>query len=97
MLRKFILTSAAGCMLAVGTMAAEVVVKVAPPAAVVETRPASPGEGYVYTNGYHRWDGDKYVWVSGEWRKPPHSNARWVEHKWEHRKNGYVFVEGHWK
>jgi hypothetical protein len=40
MLRKFILTSIAGCVLAMG---AEVVVKVGPPAAVVETRPVSPG------------------------------------------------------
>jgi hypothetical protein len=36
MLRKFLLTSIAGCVLAMG---AEVVVKVGPPAAIVETRP----------------------------------------------------------
>jgi hypothetical protein len=94
MLRKFILTSVAGCMLAMG---AEVVVKVGPPAAVVETRPASPGAGYVWTKGYHRWDGNRYVWTAGEWRRPPHEHAVWVDHKWEHRKDGYVFVEGHWK
>ena len=94
MLRKFILTSVASCVLAMG---AEVVVKVGPPAAVVETRPVSPGPGYVWTKGYHRWDGERYAWTAGEWRRPPLEHAKWVDHRWEHRKDGYVFVEGHWK
>jgi hypothetical protein len=85
MLRKFILTSVAGCVLAMG---AEVVVKVGPPAAVVETRPVSPGVGYIWTKGYHRWDGSRYVWTAGEWRRPPHEHAHWVDHRWEHRKDG---------
>jgi hypothetical protein len=94
MLRKVLLTSVVGCVLAMG---AEVVVKVGPPALVVETRPASPGPGYIWTRGYHRWDGARYVWTGGEWRQPPHAHAKWVDHRWEHRKDGYVFVEGHWK
>ena len=97
MLRKLVLTSVAGCMLAIGAMGADIIVKIAPPHAVVETRGSAPGRGYVYTKGYHRWDGNAYVWTPGEWRQPPHAKAKWVDHRWEHRKEGYVFVEGHWK
>ncbi len=97
MIRKLVLTSIAGCMLAIGAMGAEIVVKVAPPKMRVEKRAASPGQGYVYTNGYHRWDGNKYEWTPGEWKQPPHEHAKWVDHRWEHRKNGYVYVEGHWQ
>jgi hypothetical protein len=97
MLRKLVLTSIAGCMLTIGAMGEQIVVKVAPPHAVVETRVASPGAGYVYTNGYHRWDGNAYQWTPGEWRQPPRAHAKWVDHRWDHRNNGYVFTEGHWK
>jgi hypothetical protein len=97
MLRKLVFTSIVGCMLTLGAMAGEVVVRVGPPAAVGETRGPSPGAGYIYTKGYHRWDGNAYVWVPGEWRRPPHERAKWVDHRWEHRKDGYVFVEGHWR
>jgi WXXGXW repeat (2 copies) len=97
MFKKILLSSVAAGILTVGLMADDVVVKIAPPHAVVEKRPASPGEGYVWTNGYHRWDGNAYVWTAGEWRRPPHEHAVWVDHRWEHRKDGYVFVEGHWK
>ena len=97
MLRKFVLTSIAGCMLTIGAMGAEIFVKIAPPRPVVEERVVSPGPGYVWVKGYHRWDGNAYVWVPGEWRRPPRERARWVDHRWEHRRDGYVFVEGHWR
>lgn len=97
MLRRFVLTSVAGCMLAIGAMGAEIIVKVAPPRAVVETRVASPGAGYVYQRGYHRWDGNAYAWTPGVWAQPPHAHAKWVDHRWAHRNGSYVFVEGHWR
>ena len=77
--------------------AAEVVVRVAPPAAVVETRGASPGAGYVWIGGYQRWGGSAYAWVPGRWEAPPRPGARWVAHRWVHRHGGYVFVEGRWR
>lgn len=97
-LKKLLLSSAFGILLTTGTaLCAEVVVKVAPPAAIVETRPVSPGEGYVWVPGYHRWDGNAYAWTAGTWQRPPHPHARWVAHKWVHRHGGYVMVEGHWR
>ena len=30
----------------------------------------SPGPGYVWTPGYHRWDGNRYVWTGGRGFSP---------------------------
>jgi hypothetical protein len=83
---------------AVGMGAAqEVVVRVAPPKAIVEHRPAAPGPRYVWLGGYHRWDGRGYVWVPGRWELPPREHAHWIAPKWTHRGEGWVLVEGHWR
>jgi len=76
---------------------AQVVVRVGPPVDVVETRGPAPGHDYVWIGGYHRWDGNRYNWTPGRWERPPHPGAHWVAHRWEHRHDGYVFHEGHWK
>jgi hypothetical protein len=76
---------------------AQVVVRVGPPAAIVETRGRAPGPEYVWVDGYHRWDGARYVWVHGRWDRPPHHGQHWVAHHWVHRNGGYVLVEGHWR
>jgi hypothetical protein len=77
--------------------AGEIVVRVAPPAAVVETRGHAPGAGYVWIGGYHRWDGNAYAWTPGRWETPPRRHARWVPHRWHRRHGEYVFAEGHWR
>jgi hypothetical protein len=98
MFRKTLLSTAFGLFLTIGMAnAADVVVRVAPPRPVVETRIAAPGAGYVWTPGYHRWDGNSYVWVGGSWVQPPRPHAVWVPHRWAHRNGGYVMVEGHWR
>jgi hypothetical protein len=76
---------------------AQVVVRVGPPAPIVETRGPAPGAEYVWVDGYHRWDGARYVWVPGRWDRPPHRHAHWVAHHWVHRNGGWVLVEGHWR
>jgi hypothetical protein len=76
---------------------AEVVVRIAPPRAVIETRGPRPGPNHVWIGGYHRWDGNAYAWTPGRWEQPPRPRARWVEHRWVHRRGGYVFVEGRWR
>lgn len=78
-------------------LAADVIVKEAPPRAVVEKRPVAPSHDHVWVAGYHKWDGHAYVWVPGTWELPPHPHAVWVAPRWEHRNGGYVFVAGYWK
>jgi len=82
--------------LAFSAASAEVVVRVAPPHAVVETRGPRPSHNHVWISGYHRWDGNAYAWNAGRWEEPPRPHAHWVAHRWVHRKDGYVFVEGRW-
>jgi hypothetical protein len=97
-MHKFLLMSVLGLGLGIGaSQAAEVVVGVAPPRAIVEHRSARPGPRHVWIAGYHRWDGHAYVWEPGRWELPPRESAVWVAPRWEHRHDGYVFVEGRWR
>jgi len=77
--------------------AGEVVVRIGPPHAVSERRSRAPGRDYVWISGYHRWDGNAYVWTPGRWEQPPRPHAHWVAHRWNHRRDGWVLVEGHWR
>jgi hypothetical protein len=83
--------------LAFNAASAEVVVKVRPPNAVVETRGAPPNSTHVWVSGYHRWDGNAYAWTPGRWEAPPRPHAHWVAHHYVHRNGGYVLVEGRWR
>jgi hypothetical protein len=76
-----------------------VYVRVAPPAAVVETRIVAPSPQHIWVAGYHRWDGRAYVWVPGAWVVPPAPHYHhWVAGHWaHHHQNGYYWVEGHWR
>ncbi len=97
MIRKILFTAILGAGLAMTSGAAEVIVRVAPPRPVVERRLPRPGAGYVWTPGYHRWDGRAYVWAPGAWVLPPHSHAHWVAAHWSRHGGGWFFVEGHWR
>ena len=96
-MRKFCLSALVALAIGMGAAQAQIVVKVAPPRAQVEHRGARPSREHVWINGYHRWDGKSYVWESGRWEKAPKPHAVWVAPRWQHRHDGYVFVEGHWR
>ena len=54
--QKHLLTMLVGIGIGMSSaQAAEVIVTVAPPAAIVETRPVAPHGHYVWVGGYHRW------------------------------------------
>jgi|EndMetStandDraft_7_1072992.scaffolds.fasta_scaffold1115450_1 hypothetical protein len=82
---------------ACATAGPRVYVRIGPPRPVVEVRRVAPGPGYVWTAGYHRWDGRAYAWVPGAWVLPPRRRAVWVAPHWSHDRHGYYFVEGHWR
>ena len=96
-MNKLLLLSVLGLGLGIGAMQAEVVVRVAPPRAVVEHRGVRPSREHVWVGGYHRWDGRAYVWTPGAWVLPPRPHAHWVAHRWVRRNGGWVMVEGHWR
>jgi hypothetical protein len=95
--KKFLPTLLLAAALLPAASFAQVVVRVGPPAPIVETRGPAPGPNFEWIAGYHRWDGAHYVWVPGRWDRRPHPGAHWVAHRWVHRNGGYVLVEGHWK
>ena len=97
MLRKVFFTTIFAGSLLLPLSAAEIVVRVAPPRPLVERRVPPPGHGYVWTPGYHRWDGRAYVWMPGAWVMPPRTRAHWVPAHWAKRHHEWVFVEGHWR
>lgn len=74
-----------------------VVIRVAPPAPIVEYHERPPHPGFVWVDGYHRWNGRRYVWVRGHWMRPPHPGAVWIAHHYEQRDGGWVLIEGHWR
>ena len=89
------LTLSAGCVVAPPPGA--VFVASAPPAAEVEVVGVGPGPESVWIPGYHRWDGQHYVWVSGRWERRPHANATWQPGVWRHHSSGWYWTEGRWK
>jgi hypothetical protein len=95
--RKLALAALLGLSLLPAAANAQVYVRVGPPAPVVEHPGPPPGAGFVWIAGYHRWDGAHYVWVPGHYDRAPHPGARWVPHRWVHRHDGWVLVEGHWR
>jgi len=97
MLKKLLISSAFGLLLCAGSVSAEVVVRIGPPRAIVEAPPVRPGPRYVWIGGYHRWENNAYVWVPGRWELPPRPHAKWVAHRWVHRGDHWVFVEGRWR
>jgi hypothetical protein len=73
-----------------------VYVDVAPPGPAVEAVTTSPGAGYVWIPGHHRWDRNRYVWVSGSWRAAPAGRTLWIAGRWEQSPRGWYWVDGHW-
>ena len=67
--------------------AADIIVRTAPPEPRYERTPA-PRRGYVWSPGYHRWNGKRYVWVAGSWQRDRPGYA--------YRAPGWVERDGRW-
>jgi len=76
--------------------AQEEVVQEAPPAPIVEVRPAAPFAGAVWIPGYWRWSGHHHVWVGGHY-SAPRAGWTWEPNHWEHTPRGWVHRPGHWR
>lgn len=72
----------------------EVIAPQPPPERVIEVEPmARPG--YVWSRGYWRWEGGRYVAVHGHW-VPERPGYRYVHPHWEQRNNGWYWQRGGW-
>jgi hypothetical protein len=99
MKKNALLAVVCGLLLTAGISQAQVVVRIGPPARPREVIPPPPAEhrDWAWHGGYHRWDGNRYVWVPGAYEQPPHPHATWVDGHWDHKGEGYVYSEGHWR
>jgi hypothetical protein len=83
-------------LLAGGTMFGQVSLGIhigPPPAArVYRSRPASPGPGYMWVDGYQYPVNGRYAWHQGYWTRPPYEGANWVQPRYE----GGSFYNGYW-
>jgi hypothetical protein len=97
-MKKSLLAATCCVALALGASfaGAQVVVRIGPPAPIVERPGPPPHPGWEWHHGYHRWDGTRYVWVPGGYFEP-HPGHRWVDGRWEHRNGGNVWVEGYYR
>ncbi len=84
-----------GC--ASSAAAGRVYLQIGPPVPIVEVRTVSPGVGFVWVGGYHRWSGDRYLWVGGHWERPPYPRAYWVVPQWRHSRHGWYAAGGYWR
>jgi hypothetical protein len=67
-----------------------------PPAIRYEARPAIPGPGFVWTDGYWEpWQGH-YRWHGGYWQRPPYAGAYYVHPHYDHYDRGWAFHDGGW-
>jgi hypothetical protein len=64
-----------------------------PPPRVMAVRPAAPGPGFVWVDGYWYPSGGRYRWHEGYWTRPPYEGARWVG---PHH-DGDRFFNGYWE
>jgi hypothetical protein len=98
-MRKQLLTAAFASIFAIATAAgAQVYVRVGPPVPPREVMPPPPHAhpDWAWHAGYHRWDGNRYVWVPGAYVAPPYAHGRWIPGHWDNTPRGYFWVEGHW-
>ena len=76
---------------------AQVVIRVGPPAPIVEHPGPPPGADYEWIGGYHDYVNGQYVWHPGHYDRRPHDGAHWVAHRWVHRGDHWELREGHWR
>ena len=63
-----------------------------PPPPRVVVRPAIPGPGYAWVDGYWYVVDNRYRWHEGYWTRPPYEGAHWVGP----RHDGERFYSGYW-
>ncbi|WP_395407734.1 hypothetical protein ACHMW6_14195 [Pseudoduganella sp. UC29_106] len=78
----------------VASAADVLVVRTAPPAPRDEVVPASR-HGYVWTPGYWRWNGNRYVWSHGKYVRARHGYY-WREPAWRESNGRWEFSRGTW-
>jgi hypothetical protein len=94
MKNKLILALAISCMTALVSCSVGYVTE--QPADVVYTRPASPGDGYIWFEGDWVYSGGHYIRHEGHWGRARAGRTYNPGH-WEHASNGYRWHKSGWR
>jgi hypothetical protein len=73
----------------------DVNVTMSPPPDRVEHVPP-PRNGYVWDQGYWRWDHGHHIWVRGHWIHERHGH-HWVNRHWVNEGERWRLEGGHWE
>lgn len=68
-----------------------------PPAERVEVITLRPGAAHVWVGGFWTWRGGDFVWIPGHWEVPRASFREWVPGRWARDRQGWFFIDGHWR
>jgi hypothetical protein len=85
----FILLFNSGC----GPSAIAVRERPAPP---VYVRPMAPSPAYFWVDGDWVRHGNGYVYRKGYWVKPRPGRRNYVPGHWQPKRQGWVWIRGHW-
>ena len=61
----------------------------------VKKKPLLNRAGYIWIDGYWRWNIHTYVWMQGFWERE-RVNFHWHKGSWEKTPNGFFWMEGYW-
>jgi len=73
------------------------VVFVRPPDPWLEVQGPSPYPEAVWIPGYWRYKRGGWIWMPGDWGRPPRPGAVWVSGYWEPRRGGWAWIPGRWE
>lgn len=78
---------------------AQIIVKIRPerPRTVVVARPPAPSPRHVWVEEEWVPQGNTYVYHGGYWAEPARPNAVYVNGRWRHSRDGWVWRPGHWR
>ena len=69
----------------------------APPAAIIEVRPAAPHASAVWIDGHWVYTKKGWTWSKGNWAQGNKPGLQYVPGHWDKRGRKHVWVPGHWK
>jgi len=84
----------AGTSIAFGQFSVGIRIGTPPAPRVLRVRPANPGPGYVWVDGYwYPSTRNRYVWHNGYYTRPPYQGAIWISPRYESQQ----YYQGYWQ
>ena len=66
-----------------------------PPEPLYEQMSPSPGDGFVWIDGYWHWNGYEWVWANGRWERDQ-AGYVYVEPSYDYVDEQFIYTPGYW-